>query len=63
MNPKVAQNIIAFLNRVQIQGSEVPAFVEAFQVLSAFVNPPLVTELENKDTRNLSTRYDKGEGS
>lgn len=35
LKPSVIQNIAAFLNRAQLQGSEVPVFNEAMQALQA----------------------------
>ena len=35
MEPKVIQNTLAFLQRVQLQGNEVPAYIECVQALQA----------------------------
>ena len=41
-----AKNIIGFMQRVQLQGAEVPAFNEAMVALHALANPQDVVEEE-----------------
>lgn len=40
MTPQIAKNILLFLERVQLTGKEVPAWIEAVNALNEFVTPP-----------------------
>ena len=40
MNKLIANNIIGFMSRVQLQGVEVPAYHEAMCELQKFAHPP-----------------------
>jgi hypothetical protein len=40
VNQQIAKNIVVFLNRVQLTGSEAPALCEAMAALNELMCPP-----------------------
>ncbi len=40
MHPELAKVAIAFLERAQLQGAEVPAFMAVMKALQELANPP-----------------------
>jgi hypothetical protein len=47
MTPELARAALQFLQRTQLQGGEVPAFVEVVNALNAIANPPPAPEQES----------------
>ena len=44
MNPEIAKAAMTFLERVQLQGNEAPAFLQVMQALSVEANPAPVDD-------------------
>lgn len=52
MNKQTAENILQLLQRVDLKGSEVPAFLQATQELNLIINKPSIPlEKEKKKVK------------
>lgn len=48
-NKQAIENIIQFLNRAELRGNEVPAFVECMRFLSSLANENKNDNIDNKE--------------
>ncbi len=55
MNPKIAQNIMTLLMRIDIKGAEVPAFNECMNALHAETTVPFPPEPPEKPAKPEKT--------